>query len=214
MKRIILICLFTIVIAASVSLIQKQNENQTIEDTKVESNEVVENTETEIENDKIIEETEEAVESEKETESTVVEDNVIDDAIKETVENEVNHKSEPTFYLSDYERKITECIVMGESGAESYEGQVLVAQCILNGCIKENVQPSKLRSLYQYFGWKENPTDSVKKAVSAVFDDGYKVTDEFILYFYAPYGSKGGWHETQRFVIEEGGHRFFAGWDK
>lgn len=120
---------------------------------------------------------------------------------------------EPLFYLSDYERWIAECIVMGESGAEPYEGQILVAQCLLNACLKDDLHPSKVRTKYKYSGWNDNPSDSVKEAVSAVFDDGYKVTEEFILYFYAPKYLKSKWHETQRFVIEIGGHRFFAEWD-
>lgn len=148
----------------------------------------------------------------------LIEDETIKDNIVETTEKieddiKVETKLEPAFYLNDYERRIVECVVMGEAGAESYEGQVLVAQCLLNGCIKEGVQPSVIRRKYKYSGWKDNPTDSVKKAVSAVFDDGYKITNEFILYFYAPKYVKGKWHETQRFVIEEGNHRFFAGWN-
>lgn len=119
----------------------------------------------------------------------------------------------PSFLLSNYERWIVECVVMGESGNEPYDGQILVAQCMLNACLKDDIQPSKVRTKYKYSGWKDKPTDSVKNAVSAVFDDGYRLTDEFILYFYAPKYSKGRWHETQRFVIEVGGHRFFAEWD-
>ena len=117
---------------------------------------------------------------------------------------------EPAFYLSDSERRIAECIVMGEARGESYEGQVLVAQCILNACLKDELQPSEVRKKYKYSGWHDNPSKSVKNAVSAVFDDGYKVTDEPIMYFYAPKLVKSKWHETQRFVIEVGCHRFFA----
>ena len=129
-----------------------------------------------------------------------------------TKKTESTTKSKSVFYLSDYERRVVECIVMGESGGEPYEGQILVAQCILNGCKKEGIQPSSLRLEYQYSGWDENPTESVKRAVSAVFDDGYKATNEFVLYFYAPKYAKGEWHETQKFVREVGGHRFFAEW--
>ena len=131
----------------------------------------------------------------------------------ETLESEtVPEENEAYFYLSDQERYIVECIVMGEAGGEPYEGQVLVAQCILNGCIKEDVQPSKLRKMYRYSGYRTNVTQSVKKAVREVFDEGYKITDEPILYFYAPKHSKGKWHETQCFVMEVGGHRFFKEW--
>lgn len=118
-------------------------------------------------------------------------------------------RDEVIFYLTDYERWVVECVVMGESGGELYEGQVLVAQCILNACLKDNIQPSKVRKKYKYSGWNENPTKSVKNAVSAVFDLGEKIVDEPILYFYAPSLCKSKWHETQIFIIEFGGHRFF-----
>ncbi len=129
------------------------------------------------------------------------------------VENELSTEIIPIFFLNDYERLVVECIVMGESGGESYEGQVLVAQCVLNACLKDNLQPSEVRNVYKYSGWNANPSESVKNAVSAVFDNGYKVTDEFILYFYAPKYCNSVWHETQKFVIEVGGHRFFAEWE-
>lgn len=145
-------------------------------------------------------------ETETETETEV--------EVEVEVEDKIEDEVEPLFYLSDYERWVVECIVMGEACGEPYEGQVLVAQCILNGCLRKNIQPSELRVANKYSGWRENPSDSVKRAVSAVFDDGYKVTDEFVLYFYAPKYSKGKWHETQRFVIELGGHRFFTVWDE
>lgn len=120
---------------------------------------------------------------------------------------------ESVFFLDDYQRWVVECMVAGESMIEPYEGQVGVAQCILNACLKDGIQPSEVRTKYKYSGWHEEPSESVKKAVSAVFDDGYKVTDEYILYFYAPKYAKGKWHETQDFVMEIGGHRFFAEWN-
>lgn len=122
-------------------------------------------------------------------------------------------EAEPVFFLSDYERWVAECMVMGESGSESYEGQVLVAQCILNACLKDRILPSQVRVRYKYSGWNEYPTESVKQAVSAVFDDGYQITNEPILYFYAPKYSAGRFHETQCHVITVGGHKFFKEWE-
>lgn len=121
-------------------------------------------------------------------------------------------ESDPIFLLSDYERYIVECVVMGEARGESYEGKVLVAQCILNACLIDGLQPSEVRKQFKYAGWNENPSEEVKQAVSAVFDDGYKVTEEPILYFYAPSLCKSSWHETQRYILTEGCHRFFARW--
>ena len=40
------------------------------------------------------------------------------------------------FYLSASERDTVERVVMAESGGESFEGQMLVAQCILNAAEK------------------------------------------------------------------------------
>ena len=131
----------------------------------------------------------------------------------ENFEKEVEIEKEPIFNLSEYERWVVECIVMGEAKGESYEGKALVAQCILNACLREDIQPSEVRIEYKYAGWNEAPSDEVKEVVSAVFDDGYQVTSEQILYFYAPKVCNSAWHETQRYVITEGGHKFFALWE-
>lgn len=66
------------------------------------------------------------------------------------------------------------------------------------------------RALYQYAKPAKVATQSVKDAVAAVFDAGDTVTTEPILFFYAPRRTVSKWHESQRFVIEIGGHRFFA----
>ena len=123
------------------------------------------------------------------------------------------HAKEEFFYLSDYERWVAECIVMGESGGEPYDGQMAVAQCILNACLKDGLKPSEVRKKYKYSGWNDKPTQSVKTAVSSVFDVGDKITDKFILYFYAPKYVDSKWHETQCFVMQIGGHRFFSEWE-
>ena len=116
----------------------------------------------------------------------------------------------PYFELTAEERRTAECIVMGEAGGESYEGKMLVAQCIINACKKDGIQPSEVRTRYKYSGWNENPSREAIEAVRAVFDRGETITDEPILYFYAPGLCDSTWHETQRFVVQEGGHRFFA----
>lgn len=113
------------------------------------------------------------------------------------------------YKLSDDERKIVECIVMGEAGGQSYRGKLLVAQCILNACLKENLPPSEVRIKYQYSGWKENVNKDVKSAVEQVFGDGELATNESILYFYAPEYCTSDWHESQDYVLTEGGHKFF-----
>ena len=129
----------------------------------------------------------------------------------EPIPIELTCVEEPTSYydLTEEERQVVENIVMGEAGSEPYEGQMLVAQCILNACERDNLLPSDVRIEYKYRGWNENPNDSVKLAVKEVFDNGVKAIDEPILYFYAPAICNSSWHESQVFVVEVGGHRFF-----
>lgn len=147
----------------------------------------------------------------------MVENNTDDSEVTaEKVENYIDEAKEKAIEMTDYytltEQEYTEVceVVMAESGAECYEGQMAVAQCILNACLKDGIRPTEVYTRYKYSKTRKTPTDSVKSAVNAVFKDGEKVTEEEILYFYAPKYAKGTFHETQRFVIEIGGHRFFA----
>lgn len=114
------------------------------------------------------------------------------------------------FYLSASERDTVERVVMAESGGESFEGQMLVAQCILNAAEKEGVQPSEAVVIYSYTSNRPDPTQSVKDAVAAVFDRGEVAIDAPVMYFYNPALVTRDWHESQIFVAEVGGHRFFA----
>ena len=123
--------------------------------------------------------------------------------------------AEPTepavrYPLTDAERDVVERVVMAEAGGESFEGQMLVAQCILNAAEKRGVDPSEAVVLYSYTKSRPDPTQRVKDAVAAVFDRGETVVDEPILYFYNPALVTSDFHESQIFVIEEGGHRFFT----
>jgi spore germination cell wall hydrolase CwlJ-like protein len=81
---------------------------------------------------------------------------------------------------------------------------------MLNACIEHDTTPSRIREKYKYAGWNSNITEDTKKAVEAVFYDGYKVVKQHIKYFYAPALCNSEWHETQVFIIEYGAHRFFV----
>ena len=134
-----------------------------------------------------------------------------EEEIEETADiSEEVIESGPRCYLSDYERAELESLVMAESGAESYEGQMGVAQCILNACEKEGKQPSEIAIMYRYTKHRPAPNESVKEAVRAVFDRGEVITDAQILYFYAPALVYSAWHESQTYVLTVGGHKFFA----
>lgn len=121
------------------------------------------------------------------------------------------------FPISESERKTIEYIVSGEAKGESFKGKKLVAQCIYSAMKCDELSAEEVRIQYQYSGWDENlefenpeAYAEVQKAVSEVFDDGLLEVNDWIFWFYAPKYCSGSWHETQRFVIEEGGHKFFG----
>lgn len=114
------------------------------------------------------------------------------------------------FKLSAFERKQVEEKVAAEARGEDIKGQMLVCQCILNACEESKGQPSEVFEWYNYDEVKRAPTESVKAAVSAVFDRGETVTDKPILFFYNPAKVDSEFHESQSFMLEHGGHRFFA----
>lgn len=128
-----------------------------------------------------------------------------------TAEAEAEEATEPTSYfpLTDEWRTLIEQVVAAEARGEPLEGQVAVCQCIYNACIKDGLTPPEVIKEYGYTTDRAEPTESVKEAVATVFDRARGVTPERILYFYAPALTESEWHETQSFVIEIGGHRFF-----
>ena len=115
----------------------------------------------------------------------------------------------PFYGLTEEERDLVERVVMAEAGAEPYEGQKAVAQCILNGCLLENLRPAQVIKKYKYTDARPEPTEAVTSAVSAVFDRGEQVIDSEALFFYAPSMVTSAWHESQECVAVIGDHRFF-----
>lgn len=124
-------------------------------------------------------------------------------------EQSTDLQSTVRYALTAEERDTVERVVMAEAGAEPFEGQIAVAQCILNACELEDMRPDEIVIEYKYTDKRPDPTDEVKAAVSAVFDYGETVTDAEMLYFYAPALVKSEWHEAQTYVMSIGGHRFF-----
>ena len=141
-------------------------------------------------------------------------------------------------HLTDSERHVIESIVAGESGNQPFDGKKLVAQCIYNAMLRDNMSPSQVRKQYSYSGYKDidefekeclkaygntNAADECRQAVKEIFDNYSMPTDDFVLFFYAPAHSKGTWHENAKtlkpitYVNEDGsitnyigGHKFFA----
>ena len=117
---------------------------------------------------------------------------------------------ESRYALTDAERDIVERVVMAETEGEGFDGQRLVAQCILNTAEAMDMRPDEVvLAPNQYASPAAEASQEVKDAVSAVFDHGDMVTDEPIRWFYAPRYVYSAWHESKEFVLEHGGHRFF-----
>ena len=118
----------------------------------------------------------------------------------------------PAYNLSDADRETLWHIVQGEAGGEIYDGKLWVATCLLNAMRKNDMSAEEVRVAYQYSGWSETVSEDTKKAVSQVFDFG-DATHDSVLWFYAPKWCDSAWHESQKFVAEIGGHRFFSPWE-
>ena len=106
-------------------------------------------------------------------------------------------------------------VVMGESGGEPYEGQLAVAQTILNTCRIEKRRPPETIKAHGYTSWRPEPSESVQNAVTEVFADGREVLDRRVTMFYAPALMKNGYsadHESQIYSTTIGGHKFFIEW--
>ena len=74
---------------------------------------------------------------------------------------------------------------------------------------KDDLSAEQARINYQYAGWSEKVSEDTKNAVKEVFVFGNKMHDS-VLWFYAPEWCESKWHESQQFVAEIGGHRFFC----
>ena len=110
--------------------------------------------------------------------------------------------------LSSYDRAKLERLVMGEAGSMGYNGCALVAQCIRDAMNRSNTTSiDRIISEYQYYApTNKEPNQTVKDAVSYIFDQNGSAVQHRILCFYT--GSS-GWHETQNFIVGCGNVRFF-----
>ena len=139
--------------------------------------------------------------------------------IKASEKNEVDNvenmeavyieESNADYPITEDDRETLEHIVEGEAGGESYEGKLWVATCLRNAMEKDNLSAEQVRISYQYAGWSEKVSEDTKNAVKEVFVFGNKMHDS-VLWFYAPEWCESEWHESQQFVAEIGGHRFFC----
>lgn len=114
------------------------------------------------------------------------------------------------YNLTDAERYEVASVVTAEAEGEPYAGKIAVAQCILQACEDDGIRPTEVLVTYCYSPNRPEPTAEALEAVRDVFDFGNVVTTEPIKYFYAPAKVESEWHESQSYVLEINGHRFFT----
>jgi hypothetical protein len=114
--------------------------------------------------------------------------------------------------LSDYDREQAAKVIMGELGGNGYGAACLVAQCLRDTMAYEGYTSiDQVISNYQYNGYNNNPDEDCYVALDYVFGGGMAV-EHRILYFYAPSQGDSPWHESQNFVVDFRGVRFFDSW--
>lgn len=114
------------------------------------------------------------------------------------------------YELTDAERWEIASVVTAEAEGEPFAGKMAVAQCILQAIEDDGISPFEAVKKYKYAKSRPEPTEEALEAVRAVFDFGHVATAEPIKYFYAKALVNSPFHESQDFVMEINGHRFFA----
>ena len=123
---------------------------------------------------------------------------------------EPEEEKESPYKLSDYERMVVECAVMFEAGRDKPEAQMMIAQCILDGSLRNGCSVSQTISSCQINSVAyDKVSDEVKESVSRVFDDAERITEDMADIWYNPGLFESSWHEAQEYVITVGNFRFF-----
>lgn len=119
------------------------------------------------------------------------------------------------YNLTDYERDLVERVVMSEIRGGPYQDKLAVAQCIYDRIVnyKQSVEEVLFKKNAFADPYKGTTYQSVKDAVSEVFDEGRRVTAEPIYYFIACYAvTPGCFHETQKCILVTDEHRYYTTW--
>lgn len=113
--------------------------------------------------------------------------------------------------LSDKDRDLAERIVMGEAGSCGYTGMALVAQCLRDAFVRGGYSNIKdVINAYGYYGSTSiTPSSTCKEVINYIFDQGGSAVQHRVLSFYAPKYCSSPWHESQNFICEYAGVKFF-----
>lgn len=119
-----------------------------------------------------------------------------------------------TVTLSDGDRDLLERLVMGEAGSLGYTGCALIAQAVKDAMLTDGITTvAGVISSYGYVASTSiKPNSAAQKAVSYIFDENGSAVQHRILYFYESSICDSKWHESQNFIVDYYGVKFFDRW--
>jgi len=153
------------------------------------------------------------------------------DSLTETTVSIVNDPSECSSYMLDIanpdytyhpqtiqlsydDRELAAKIVMGEFGDGGYTACCLQTQALRDAVILRGSSVEEVYHAYQYdvYGFTLAPNQNCYDAVDYIFGSGGLAVPHRILFMYCPAYASSSWHESQNFVVEYLGVRFFDAW--
>lgn len=126
-----------------------------------------------------------------------------------------DHAYDPQpIHLNDYEYDLAARIVMREFGNGGYTACCLQAQALRDAVIYEGTSVESVYHDYQYDYCSLNyePNKNCYNAIDYIFEQGGLAVQHRILFMYCPAYAASSWHESQNFIVEYGGVRFFDAW--
>ena len=134
----------------------------------------------------------------------------IDSIEKPSATDTATETDKSTFPITAEEKQLISEVVYAEARGEGYFGMCLIAECIRNACEIDGVRPAEAIKKYGYAQPKGTTNMESCTAVKEVFENGLTLAEEPIMFFYAPKRVKSEWHESQKYVLTHGNHKFFA----
>lgn len=114
-------------------------------------------------------------------------------------------------HLQDDDRVLAAKIIMNEFGDGGFEACCLQAQALRDAMIYSR---SSLEQIYHFFQYDKYPLLKIPNqdcynAIDYIFESGELAVPHRVLVMYNPQHAKSDWHESQNFVIEYQGVRYF-----
>ena len=113
-----------------------------------------------------------------------------------------------SFNLSESEKYDIACVVMGEFGGGGFTGCALIAQAIRDAMQTYGYSANDALVNMGYYGYNGSPNYDSYDAIDYIFS-GNAAVQHRILYMNNTYSA---WHESQNFICEYQGVRFFDAW--